>query len=174
MMSFPHLPIFVEVLLLEKVSEGRNRGRQFNVRLGLGRFFFHERVSGMRENATQVLNSKKWSFKYRANHQVREELLLTWNYELHEVAWFCLLAQWRDNATLDKLFWPTLYIPFQYIIYDINAFIADVGGYLGLLLGQSIYGLYEIITHWLGYRITKCGNTQSEKCGHGGFSKWVH
>ena len=53
------------------------------------------------------------------------------------------------------------YIPFQYIIYDINALTADVGGYLGLLLGQSIYGLYEIITQWLGYRIMKCGSTHS-------------
>ena len=53
------------------------------------------------------------------------------------------------------------YIPFQYIIYDINAFTADVGGYLGLLLGQSIYGLYAIMTRWLGYRIMKCGNTKS-------------
>ena len=49
------------------------------------------------------------------------------------------------------------HIPFQYIIYDLNALTADVGGYLGLLLGQSIYGLYEIITRWLGYRIMKCG-----------------
>ena len=38
---------------------------------------------------------------------------------------------------------------FQYIVYDSDSFIADVGGYLGLLLGQSVYGLYEIITQWL-------------------------
>ena len=63
------------------------------------------------------------------------------------------------------------YIPFQYIIYDINALTADVGGYLGLLLGQSIYGLYEIMTQWLGYRIMKCGKQLPEKCGHGCFSK---
>ena len=30
--------------------------------------------------------------------------------------------------------------------YDGNALIADVGGYLGLLIGQSIYGLYELMT----------------------------
>ena len=35
---------------------------------------------------------------------------------------------------------------FQYIIYDGKALIADVGGYLGLLIGQSIYGLYELLT----------------------------
>ena len=33
----------------------------------------------------------------------------------------------------------------QYIIYDGNAFLADVGGYLGLLLGQSLFGIYDII-----------------------------
>ena len=43
-------------------------------------------------------------------------------------------------------------IPFQYIIYDIDAFTADVGGYLGLLLGQSIYGLYDMVTKWLVYK----------------------
>ena len=30
----------------------------------------------------------------------------------------------------------------QYIIYDIGSFIADVGGYMGLLLGSSLLSLY--------------------------------
>ena len=30
----------------------------------------------------------------------------------------------------------------QYIIYDTSSFIADVGGYLGLLLGSSLFSLY--------------------------------
>ena len=36
----------------------------------------------------------------------------------------------------------------QYHVYDINALIADIGGYeyLGLLFGQSIYGIYELMT----------------------------
>ena len=34
---------------------------------------------------------------------------------------------------------------FQYIIYDGNSFVADVGGYLGLLVGQSFYGLYDVL-----------------------------
>ena len=33
------------------------------------------------------------------------------------------------------------HILLQYIIYVFNDWIADVGGYLGLLLGQSIFGL---------------------------------
>ena len=30
----------------------------------------------------------------------------------------------------------------QYVIYDISSFIADVGGYMGLLLGYSLSSLY--------------------------------
>ena len=30
----------------------------------------------------------------------------------------------------------------QYIIYDVDSFIADVGGYMGLLLGSSLPSLY--------------------------------
>ena len=33
----------------------------------------------------------------------------------------------------------------QYIIYDMNSFIADVGGYMGLLLGSSLLSLYNEI-----------------------------
>ncbi len=31
----------------------------------------------------------------------------------------------------------------QYVIYDFNSFIADVGGYLGLMLGHSILSAYH-------------------------------
>ena len=31
----------------------------------------------------------------------------------------------------------------QYVIYDYNSFIADVGGYMGLLLGSSILSLFD-------------------------------
>lgn len=37
----------------------------------------------------------------------------------------------------------------QYIIYDHGSLIADVGGYLGLLLGQSILTFYDVIISWL-------------------------
>ena len=33
---------------------------------------------------------------------------------------------------------------FQYVTYDENDLIADVGGYLGLLMGQSILALYDL------------------------------
>ena len=38
----------------------------------------------------------------------------------------------------------------QYIIYDFNSFIGDVGGFLGLLLGYSVLSLYGDIARVLG------------------------
>ncbi len=34
----------------------------------------------------------------------------------------------------------------QYVLYDYNTFIADVGGYLGLLLGYSALGMVHKLT----------------------------
>ena len=31
----------------------------------------------------------------------------------------------------------------QYVVYDFNSFIADVGGFIGLLLGFSILSLFK-------------------------------
>ena len=36
----------------------------------------------------------------------------------------------------------------EYYIYALDGFIADVGGFLGLLLGQSILGLYYMLMEW--------------------------
>ena len=33
----------------------------------------------------------------------------------------------------------------QYVIYDSNSFIADVGGFMGLLLGFSLLSIYDEI-----------------------------
>ena len=38
---------------------------------------------------------------------------------------------------------------FQYYDYDFNSFIADVGGFLGLLLGHSIYSFYQVAADWM-------------------------
>ena len=38
----------------------------------------------------------------------------------------------------------------QYLIYDGDSFIADVGGFLGLLLGWSMYSLYQDMTTIVG------------------------
>ena len=44
----------------------------------------------------------------------------------------------------------------QYLIYDFDSFIADVGGYLGLLLGFSILSLYHQIEDLLKGFIRWC------------------
>ena len=40
----------------------------------------------------------------------------------------------------------------EYIVYDMSNFIADVGGYLGLLMGHSILSIYYLSTGWLAKR----------------------
>ena len=38
----------------------------------------------------------------------------------------------------------------EYIIYDLNSFIADFGGYMGLLLGSSILSIYNEFERFVG------------------------
>ena len=43
-----------------------------------------------------------------------------------------------------------IYVSFaQYVTYNGNAFIADFGGYLGLLLGQSIIAMYDMLVLYM-------------------------
>ena len=44
---------------------------------------------------------------------------------------------------------------FQYLVYDYDSMIADVGGYLGLLLGHSALSIAETATGWYAARIKK-------------------
>ena len=37
----------------------------------------------------------------------------------------------------------------EYLVYDYNNFIADIGGYLGLLLGHSILSIYSMSADWI-------------------------
>jgi hypothetical protein len=43
----------------------------------------------------------------------------------------------------------------QYIIYDSDSFIADVGGFLGLLLGHSAFSIWMSMEIWV---VAKMGN----------------
>ncbi len=43
----------------------------------------------------------------------------------------------------------------QYYVYDGNSLIADIGGYLGLLLGHSIFSIVSILNDWFRYVATK-------------------
>ena len=45
-----------------------------------------------------------------------------------------------------------MHFSLQYYSYDFNSFIADVGGYLGLLLGHSIYSFYNVVAEWIRSR----------------------
>ena len=40
----------------------------------------------------------------------------------------------------------------QYYVYDFNSFFADVGGYMGLLLGSSLLSIYDEIGQWLNWK----------------------
>ena len=51
----------------------------------------------------------------------------------------------RNRMALEWEYMNSDYIVRQeYLTYDMNSLIADIGGYMGLLLGQSILGLYHI------------------------------
>ena len=58
----------------------------------------------------------------------------------------------RDNPTMSLKF---LYhdgsfdVREEYLVYDISSLMADVGGYLGLLVGQSILGIYYMSADWV-------------------------
>ena len=40
----------------------------------------------------------------------------------------------------------------QYYVYDFDSFFADVGGYMGLLLGSSVLSIYDVVGGWLDVR----------------------
>ena len=50
----------------------------------------------------------------------------------------------------------------QYIIYDLSSLIADVGGYMGLLLGYSIQGMLEMGVGWWKAMIGRLTNGTKE------------
>ena len=56
------------------------------------------------------------------------------------------------------LYQQTLKVPKEYLTYDGNDFVADFGGYLGLLLGHSILTFYD----WIVLMIEKA---REAKCG---------
>ena len=56
----------------------------------------------------------------------------------------------NPRMTLSFLFYDGSFdVREEYLVYDICNLIADVGGYMGLLVGQSILGIYYLSTHWL-------------------------
>ena len=58
----------------------------------------------------------------------------------------------RDTPTMSLKFLyhdGTFNLREEYLVYDTSNFIADVGGYLGLLVGQSILGIYYMSADWV-------------------------
>ena len=58
----------------------------------------------------------------------------------------------RDTPTMSLKFLyhdGTYNLREEYLVYDTSNFIADVGGYLGLLVGQSILGIYYMSADWV-------------------------
>ena len=51
----------------------------------------------------------------------------------------------------------------QYVIYDFNSFIADVGGFMGLLLGFSLLSIYDEMESLLKRFKKKLGYEQRVK-----------
>ena len=51
----------------------------------------------------------------------------------------------------------------QYLIYDGTDFVADFGGYLGLLLGSSLLSLYDKVKRWLRVLIILISEKKSIK-----------
>ena len=50
----------------------------------------------------------------------------------------------KNKMTIEWKYMNSDYIVRQeYLTYDINSLIADVGGYLGLLLGYSVLSIYQ-------------------------------
>ena len=58
----------------------------------------------------------------------------------------------------------------HYHIYDTNSFFADFGGFLGLLLGHSLFGMYCLGEEWIFARLkVVCRSKKtSNKGGSGG------
>ena len=46
----------------------------------------------------------------------------------------------------------------EYLVYDYNNFIADIGGYLGLLLGHSVFSVYSMSADWITKPVRTIGS----------------
>ncbi len=67
-----------------------------------------------------------------------------------------MCAQYNPNflVSLSVLIVQLLYLSSkqgdreEYVIYDGDSFIADVGGFLGLLLGHSVLSMFQVASKW--------------------------
>ena len=82
------------------------------------------------------------------------KLVHRWTTSYYERYTICLLIQqkigfeccYRNTSGINLFFRETsLEVYQQEFLYGANNFIADVGGYLGLLLGVSIFSFYQVL-----------------------------
>ena len=71
------------------------------------------------------------------------------------------ITSWAENPIITLVFEyrDGMYnLNEEYLVYDYNNFIADIGGYLGLLLGHSIFSIYSMSADWITKPIRNIGN----------------
>ena len=47
----------------------------------------------------------------------------------------------------------------EYLVYNFNNMVADIGGYLGLLLGHSMFSVYSMSADWMTKPLRTIGNS---------------
>ena len=70
------------------------------------------------------------------------------------------LENWSDDTIFNNIYSQVLFVftmyersyieEEQYIIYDGNSFLADIGGFLGLVLGSSMLNIFDEVVGLLG------------------------
>ena len=65
------------------------------------------------------------------------------------------------------MFHYKLHVKKDVLIYDGFNFIADFGGYMGILLGFSILSIFDVISNWIMINMSRfwinCGNRSCQK-----------
>ena len=65
------------------------------------------------------------------------------------------------------MFHYQLHVKRDVLIYDGFNFIADFGGYMGILLGFSILSIFDVISNWILINMShfwiNCGNRGCQK-----------
>ena len=62
------------------------------------------------------------------------------------------------------MFYCQLHVKRDVLIYDGFNFIADFGGYMGILLGLSILSIFDVISNWIQTDMNNCWINFLNKC----------
>ena len=133
--------------------------RYFNQRMKCRLPWFKPRTSPGLSECTEVSHTRKYleliaNMSELTKEKFMEEISCTSPCTMHEYQFEEAMASkipcsngalCMENSPLHMFAVQdaNLYVSREVPLYDINSFIADVGGYLGLLLGASVISLYE-------------------------------